>query len=480
MVTESTDPKLSVIIPVYNALPYLREMLDSLAAQDLDPSAFDVIAVDDGSTDGSSDVLDEYARQHQNARVIHQEHSGWPGRPRNVGLRASAAEWVFFADADDLLAPGALRRLVSFAEEHDSDIVIPKLTPLGGRAFPTAVYEKTLVDANLVEVFDSLFCLKLYRRSMLLDNAILFPEGKVRLEDGIFTAHAYVHAKRISILGGDEDYYFLRAREDGQQLSREALDPATYTSSVSDICRIVQDHLGYTPTGDQVIADLYRRTCLHIYHPGRLAKYDEATQAAWVAAHQSFAWQFISDAMERRLASPFRERSYFVRRGDRTGLLALAGVEGKPAMKAALMGVRWDSGGLEVDNEASIAGRLGLPRQLVCEVQSRDGEGGSAFPVVRRVEEAPDYGQSARYVGEFPERSISALIPGTYDVYLASFSGGERFSERLRCGDRLPFPPARTGFRIYATKHGNVSVQKTELALRQALGRVVDTFRLRR
>ena len=472
--------RLSVIIPVYNALPYLRDMLDSVAAQDLEVSAFDVIAVDDGSTDGSSDVLDEYGRQHPNVRVIHQENSGWPGGPRNVGLRASAAQWVFFADADDLLAPGTLRRLVDFAEEHGSDIVIPKLTPLGGRAFPTAVYEKTLVDADLADVFDSLFSLKLYRRSMLLDNSISFPEGKVRLEDGIFNAHAYVHAKRISILGGDDDYYFLRAREDGQQLSREELDPANYTSSVSDICRIVRDHLGHSPTADQVIVDLYRRKCLHIYHPGRLAKYDEATQDAWVSAHQSFAWQFLTDTMEDRLASPFRERSYFVRRGDKAGLLALAEVEGKPVMTAALTAVRWDGGGLEVEIEASIGGRLGLPRQLVCEVHRRDGEGGSAFPVVRRLAETPEYGQSARYVGEFPERSISALIPGTYDVHLTSMSGGERFSERLRCDERLQFPPTRTGFRIYATKHGNVSVQKTELTLRLALGRVVDTFRLRR
>jgi len=194
----------------------------------------------------------------------------------------------------------------------------------------------------------------------------------------------------------------------------------------------------------------------------------------------SFGTVALSDEMEGRLASPFRERSHFVRRGDRAGLLALAEVEGKPAMKAALIAVRWDSGGLEVDIEASISGRLGLPRQLVCEVHRRDGEGGSAFPVVRRLEESPEYGKSAHYYGEFPERSISALIPGTYDVHLTSISGGERFSERLRCDPRLQFPPTRTGFRIYATKHGNVSVQKTELALRQALGRVVDTFRLRR
>lgn len=479
MVTDQSPLKLSVIIPVYNAQPYLREMLDSLAAQDLDLSAFDVIAVDDGSTDGSGELLNQYAEQHSNVTVIHQANSGWPGGPRNVGLRASTANRVFFADADDILAPGALRRMLAFAEQHDSDIVIPKLTPLGRRAFPTSVYEKTVVDANLVDVFDTLFSQKLYRRSMLLDNDIWFPEGKVRLEDGIFNSRAYLVARRISILS-DGDYYFLRARDDGQQLSREELDPSTYTSSVSDICRTVREHLGHSATGDQVITDLYRRKCLHIYHPGRLATYDAATQAAWVAAHQSFAWQFVSDAMEASLASPFRERSHFVRRGDRAALLALAEVEGKPVMTATLKGLHWGSDGVEVEIAASIAGRLGLARQGVCEILRRDGEGGSAFPVVRRLEERPDYGQAAEYSGVLPERSMEALIAGTYDVVLTSVSGGERFSARLRWDERVQPPAARTGFRIYPTKRGQVSVQKSEMSLRQALGRVVDTFRFRR
>ena len=479
MVSAGTPAQLSVIIPVYNALPYLNEMLDSLAGQGLDATQFDIIAVDDGSIDGSGEVLDEYARQHQNVRVIHQDNSGWPGGPRNVGLRASSAKWIFFADADDLLAPGALSRIVDFAEQHDPDIVIPRLTPLGRRAFPTAIYEETRVDAELVDVFDALFSQKLFRREMLAENDIWFPEGKVRLEDGIFNAHAYAHAKRISILSGG-DYYFLRAREDGRQLSREELEPTAYTSSVSDLCQIVRDHLGHLPKADQIIADVYRRKCLHIYQPGRFAGYDEATRSAWVAAHQTFAWQFISDATEQRLASPFRERSYFVRRGDSAGLLALGEAEAKPAITASLNGARWSNDDVEIEMEASIAGRLALPRQLVCEVRRRDGEGGSAFPVVRRAPDAPEYGQSAEYHGAFPFRSIDALLPGTYDVHVTSLSGTERFSARLRWDQRAPLPSTRTGFRLYATTHGHVSVQKSEMTLRRAFGRVMDTLRLRR
>jgi poly(ribitol-phosphate) beta-N-acetylglucosaminyltransferase len=464
---------------VYNALPYLREMLDSLAAQDLDASTWDVIAVDDGSTDGSGEVLDQYGREHDNAMVIHQENSGWPGEPRNVGLRASEARWVFFADADDILAPGALRRLVDFAEQHDSDIVIPRLTPLGGRAFPTAVYEKTVVNADLLSVFETFFSQKLYRRELLLANNIWFPEGKVRLEDGIFNAHAYMHADRISILA-DGTFYFLRARDDGQQLSRDELQPAGYTASISTICSTVRNHMGSSDAAEQIILDVYRRKCLHIYQPGRFAKYDEATQEAWVEMHRSFTWQFISDAMEQWLDSPWRERAYFVRRGDREGLLALAKVEGSPVITAVVRGTRWTTDGIELLIDASIAGRLGLPRQVICEVLRRDGEGASAFPIVRRSEEIPGYGETSQYLGILPDRSISALLPGTYDVNVASIRPAERLSARLRWDERLQPPSTKTGFRIYPTKGGQVSIQKSELSLRQALGRVVDTFRSRR
>jgi glycosyltransferase involved in cell wall biosynthesis len=90
-------------------MPYLADLLDSLAAQDLDPAFFEIVAVDDGSTDMSGEVLDAFAAAHSNVRVIHQGNSGWPGKPRNVGIAASQAPYIFFCDADDLLGPEALR-----------------------------------------------------------------------------------------------------------------------------------------------------------------------------------------------------------------------------------------------------------------------------------------------------------------------------------------------------------------------------------
>ena len=462
---------VSVVVPVYNAMPYLPELLDSLAAQDLPADAFNVIAVDDGSTDGSADVLRQYASRYGNVEVIHQANSGAPGAPRNAGLRASHADYVFFADADDIVASGCLRRLLGFAEEHGSDIVIPKLTPLAGRSLPTRVYEKTVIDADLVTAFGTLFPQKLYRRRLLSDHAILFPEGRMHLEDGIFNALAYTRARRISILG-DGTYYMIRARDDRGNFSGEALEPEGYTWAVSEICRIVLESVG-GDVAQRIVSNLYQRKCLNMYQPERFRKLEPARQDAWLQHHGAFAERFISADIEHRLASPSRERSYFVRRGDKAGLMAHLACEHEPMVKAELLSARWVTDGIAIAAEAAIEGRLELSRQLYCEIRRRDGDGASAFPLVRRAVAAPGYGEPAIYDGILPTSSIRTLLPGPYDLYLAAGSERDRLIARLRWKGAAAAPPARLGFEIYRTRQSNVGIRKSpEGVLRSLLRRM--------
>ncbi|WP_139186829.1 glycosyltransferase family 2 protein [Arthrobacter crystallopoietes] len=172
-----------MVIPVYNTMPYLADLLDSLAAQDLDPALFEIVAVDDGSTDISGEVLDAYAAAHSNVRVIHQKNSGWPGKPRNVGIAASQAPYIFFCDADDLLGPEALRRMVDYALANDVDLLVPRMVGLGGRGVQAALFRETYLDVDLRKILGTLSPQKMFRRSMLDQHDIRFPEGKVRLED---------------------------------------------------------------------------------------------------------------------------------------------------------------------------------------------------------------------------------------------------------------------------------------------------------
>ena len=124
---------VSVIVPVWNVEPWLRQSLDSALDQSIGRDRLEIVAVDDGSTDGSGAILDEYARRHEQLQVVHIENSGGPGRPRNVAMAQARGRYLFFLDGDDYLGPEALERLVDMAERNGSDIVVARIVGIDGR-----------------------------------------------------------------------------------------------------------------------------------------------------------------------------------------------------------------------------------------------------------------------------------------------------------------------------------------------------------
>ena len=111
---------ISVIVPVYNVAAYLPECLDSILSQDYDK--LEVILIDDGSTDDSGAICDDYARRDSRIRVIHQKNGG-AAAAKNAGLRAATGEYLSFADSDDFLEPGAYAYMLALLKENDADIV---------------------------------------------------------------------------------------------------------------------------------------------------------------------------------------------------------------------------------------------------------------------------------------------------------------------------------------------------------------------
>lgn len=103
-------PRFSIIVPVYNVAPYLRECLDSILAQSF--ADWETICVDDGSTDGSSAILDEYSSRDTRIRAMHQANAG-VSSARNAALDVAAGEWIWFVDGDDAIHPDALEYVTS-------------------------------------------------------------------------------------------------------------------------------------------------------------------------------------------------------------------------------------------------------------------------------------------------------------------------------------------------------------------------------
>ena len=196
--------KLSIIIPVYNTEAYLAKCLDSL----LDPACrdYEIIAVNDGSTDGSRAVMTDYVRRYPG--LIHpvDTPNGGLGHARNTGLAAAKGEWVLFVDSDDYLAPHAVKEILEILDEEPGDpfdITVFDFVHVNEEGSVLASFsgcEKE--DPFTLETFpEFLFSPmnavnKLWRRSLFAENGISFP-GRLWFEDLATSPKLYLHAKRI-------------------------------------------------------------------------------------------------------------------------------------------------------------------------------------------------------------------------------------------------------------------------------------------
>ena len=113
-------PKISVIVPVYNAKKYLHQCVESILSQSF--ADFELLLVNDGSTDGSGAICDEYVQKDSRVRVLHKENGG-VSSARNLGLDNARGEWISFVDADDWLELNMYESLYKSATEEESEIV---------------------------------------------------------------------------------------------------------------------------------------------------------------------------------------------------------------------------------------------------------------------------------------------------------------------------------------------------------------------
>lgn len=313
--------RVSVIVPVYNAMPYLPELLASLDDQGLPGRQLQVIIVDDGSTDGSTTCLDTYADRHPAAVVLHQPNSGWPGQPRNRALDLAAGRWVFFADADDYLAPGALSDLADFGDRLEAGVVIPKVKRCGTRQ--GGKFHTTIEDLSKRQAFRTFTPHKLIRRDLIEHNGLRFVEGKVRLEDGIFLSRCYLMADRISVLA-DRDLYYFRGRDDGQNISAQRIEPERYTASLQAIVQNVNTLSPGAKTAGRLIAQVIRRKCLGAYTPDRFPRYSPAWQERWLLAHADFLSRNLSPETQAALTEPELGQCRLIMSRDRSAVQAAA------------------------------------------------------------------------------------------------------------------------------------------------------------
>ena len=243
--------KVSVVVPTYNSGEHLQQLVDSLLRQSMPTSDFEVVFVDDGSTDDTPARLAQLAATHPHVEVLRCEHSGWPSRPRNLGLARARGEYVQFIDDDDWLADEALERLYGYAVANGADIAIGKMTG-HGRAVPRELFRVNRPDARLDDspLIESLTCHKMFRRAFLLEHDLRFPdEHRKRLEDHHLVARAYLLSRRTCVLSDYTCYHHAR-RPDGGNLTATRMEPSGYYDSLREVLDIVDAHTEPGPLRD--------------------------------------------------------------------------------------------------------------------------------------------------------------------------------------------------------------------------------------
>ena len=200
---------LSIVVPVYNVEAFLKKCIDSLLDQDLQPDKYEIILVDDGSTDSCGSLCDTLAAGHENIRVIHQQNRGLSGA-RNTGIALASGKYIQFVDSDDYLCPNVLGPLVERMECQHLDILRFNYqnVNMAGEVFEPNKSSKPFVDYS-EEVCDGVHFLNerlgfaCYAWQFIVKSSILRREGNgfkegIYYEDVEWTPRILLQAKRVT------------------------------------------------------------------------------------------------------------------------------------------------------------------------------------------------------------------------------------------------------------------------------------------
>ena len=204
-------PLVSVIVPVYKVEPYLERCLDSLVNQTL--KEIEIIVIDDGSPDRCGEICDAYAARDERFRVVHQENAG-VSAARNVGIELAKADYLMFADSDDLVDPEFCRLPYEAAAEHGADLVMFQFWRISGRKKRICAPD----DLDGIKSRDVALRMLYHGSSMIVVNkmyhkklfqSLRFPEGRF-YEDHAVTHKAVYTAHTIFYFRKPLYYYYRR------------------------------------------------------------------------------------------------------------------------------------------------------------------------------------------------------------------------------------------------------------------------------
>jgi len=227
---KTVNPKISVIIPVYNAQIFLHKCINSILTQNF--TDFELLLIDDGSQDDSGKICDEFEVKDRRIRVFHKINEG-VSSSRNFGINKANGEWICFVDSDDWLDNGAFQEIISSIENKNVDLVIwgiklvydkhikEIIVPTAGLFNTSTEVSELLIRSDIKGYFGSP-CTKLYSSSIIKLNKLYFDNNLSLMEDCKFN---YSYFKYISsVFAIPKSYYNYRLGHNSLSLSNNYPD----------------------------------------------------------------------------------------------------------------------------------------------------------------------------------------------------------------------------------------------------------------
>ena len=207
------EPRISIIVPVYNVEKYLERCVKSIAAQTY--KDLEILLIDDGSTDKSGEMCDAFQQTDSRIKAFHKQNGGLSDA-RNYGIEHSAGEFISFVDSDDYIDEKMLETLHRLITENDADLAVCSAMDVFEGKEVTQVKEIKEFNLNKVESYKYMLrgdgipsaCNKLYKRQTVGD--VRFPVGKP-YEDGFFTPQILKKVEKTAVTSKPMYYYFRRA-----------------------------------------------------------------------------------------------------------------------------------------------------------------------------------------------------------------------------------------------------------------------------
>lgn len=223
-----SNPELSIIVPVYNTGKFLGKAIDSLLNQTF--KDIEVILIDDGSTDNSGNICDDYAGKDSRIIVVHKENGG-QGKARNLGISKARGKYITFLDSDDFVDLNVYEKVITTSKLHNLDINRFRYVQfmIDDKEPEKADYTEPLIYSDKDDIRQAALCLfsipvnatekdlnfggsaccAIYKRDLLIDNEIQFPcNSKFVSEDFIFNFYCLQYAQRVGV--SDSVFYHYR------------------------------------------------------------------------------------------------------------------------------------------------------------------------------------------------------------------------------------------------------------------------------